>query len=302
MRIGILAEKLGMSRYYDENSSNQAVTLLKVSNCKVISIQSKDKNGYNSVTLSHGKSKKPNKPFKSFLKKNNLNSFLRSKEFRVDSTESYRVGDVINVTNFVAGQYVDVSSNSIGKGFAGGMKRHNFAGNRATHGVSISHRSHGSTGQCQDPGKVFKGKKMAGRLGNKKITTHNLLILKVDKENSLLVVKGAVPGHKGCMVRVIDAIKKDQDIKVTTETSLNGDDVKNTKENLVTEQPDIGSTEPENTEVSPKNDEVKNTKENVIPEQSNKSPAEAKSNDQEVDSEDGQDLKQVQTNKEEDKS
>ena len=302
MRIGILAEKLGMSRYYDENSSNQAVTLLKVTNCRVISIQSKDKNGYDSVTLSHGKSKKLNKPFKSFLKKNNLNSFLRSKEFRVDSTESYRVGDVINVTNFVAGQYVDVSSNSIGKGFAGGMKRHNFAGNRATHGVSISHRSHGSTGQCQDPGKVFKGKKMAGRLGNKKITTHNLLILKVDKENSLLVVKGAVPGHKGCMVRVIDAIKKDQDIKVTTETSLNGDDVKNTKENLVTEQPDIGSTEPENTEVSPKNDEVKNTKENVIPEQSNKSPAEAKSNDPEVDSEDGQNLKQVQTNKEEDKS
>ena len=302
MRVGILAEKLGMSRYYDENSSNQAVTLLKVTNCRVISIQSKDKNGYDSVTLSHGKSKKLNKPFKSFLKKNNLNSFLRSKEFRVDSTESYRVGDVINVTNFVAGQYVDVSSNSIGKGFAGGMKRHNFAGNRATHGVSISHRSHGSTGQCQDPGKVFKGKKMAGRLGNKKITTHNLLILKVDKENSLLVVKGAVPGHKGCMVRVIDAIKKDQDIKVTTETSLNGDDVKNTKENLVTEQPDIGSTEPENTEVSPKNDEVKNTKENVIPEQSNKSPAEAKSNDQEVDSEDDQDLKHVQTNKEEDKS
>ena len=302
MRIGILAEKLGMSRYYDENSSNQAVTLLKVTNCRVISIQSKDKNGYDSVTLSHGKSKKLNKPFKSFLKKNNLNSFLRSKEFRVDSTEKFKVGDEINVTNFVAGQYVDVSSNSIGKGFAGGMKRHNFAGNRATHGVSISHRSHGSTGQCQDPGKVFKGKKMAGRLGNKKITTHNLLILKVDKENSLLVVKGAVPGHKGCMVRVIDAIKKDQDIKVTTETSLNGDDVKNTKENLVTEQPDIGSTEPENTEVSPKNDEVKNTKENVIPEQSNKSPAEAKSNDQEVDSEDDQDLKHVQTNKEEDKS
>jgi large subunit ribosomal protein L3 len=290
MRVGILAEKLGMSRYYDENSSNQAVTLLKVSNCKVISIQSKDKNGYNSVTLSHGKSKKPNKPFKSFLKKNNLNSFLRSKEFRVDSTESFRVGDEINVTNFVVGQYVDVSSNSIGKGFAGGMKRHNFAGNRATHGVSISHRSHGSTGQCQDPGKVFKGKKMAGRLGNKKITTHNLLILKVDKENSLLVVKGAVPGHKGCMVRVIDAIKKDQDIKVPTETSQNGDDAKNIKENLATEQSNVGPTEP------------KNTKENVIPEQSNKSPVEAKSKDQEVDSENGQDLKQVQTNKEEDKS
>ena len=302
MRIGILAEKLGMSRYYDENSSNQAVTLLKVSNCRVISIQSKDKNGYDSVTLSHGKSKKPNKPFKSFLKKNNLKSFLRSKEFRVDSTESFRVGDEINVTNFVVGQYVDVSSNSIGKGFAGGMKRHNFAGNRATHGVSISHRSHGSTGQCQDPGKVFKGKKMAGRLGNKKITTHNLLILKVDKENSLLVVKGAVPGHKGCMVRVVDAIKKDQDIKITNESLQNGDEIKNTQENLVTEQPNLGSTEPKDTEVSPKNDEVKNTKENVIPEQSNESSAEAKNNDQEVNSEDGQVLKQIQTDKEEDKS
>jgi hypothetical protein len=149
---------------------------------------------------------------------------------------------------------------------------------------------------------VFKGKKMAGRLGNKKITTHNLLILKVDKENSLLVVKGAVPGHKGCMVRVIDAIKKDQDIKVPTETSQNGDDANNKKENLVAEQPNVGSTEPKNTEVSQKNDAVKDTKENVIPEQSNESPAEAKSKDKEVDSENGQDLKQVQTNKEEDKS
>ena len=119
------------------------------------------------------------------------------------------------------GQYIDVSSNSIGKGFAGGMKRHNFAGNRATHGVSISHRSHGSTGQCQDPGKVFKGKKMAGRLGNKKITTQNLLILKVDAKNNLLIVKGSVPGHKGCMVRVVDAIKKDQDIKISDEVKQN---------------------------------------------------------------------------------
>lgn len=207
MRIGILAEKLGMSRYYDENSSNQAVTLLKVSNCKVISIQSKDKNGYDSVTLSHGKSKKPNKPFKSFLKKNNLKSFLRSKEFRVDSTESFKVGDEINVTNFVVGQYVDVSSNSIGKGFAGGMKRHNFAGNRATHGVSISHRSHGSTGQCQDPGKVFKGKKMAGHMGAERVTTQNLELVRVDAERNLLLVKGAVPGAIGGDVIVKPAVK-----------------------------------------------------------------------------------------------
>ena len=132
MRVGILAEKLGMSRYYDKNSSNQAVTLLRVSNCKVISIQSNEKNGYSSVTLSHGKSKNPSKPFKVFLKKNNLTPFNRSREFRIDSTEGFKVGDEINVSNFMEGQYVDVSANSIGKGFAGGMKRHNFVGNRAT--------------------------------------------------------------------------------------------------------------------------------------------------------------------------
>ena len=106
------------------------------------------------------------------------------------------------------GQFIDVSANSIGKGFAGGMKRHNFAGNRATHGVSISHRSHGSTGQCQDPGKVFKGKKMAGRLGNKKVTIQNLQILKIDLDNNIILVKGAVPGHKGSMISVFDSVKK----------------------------------------------------------------------------------------------
>ena len=298
MRIGILAEKLGMSRYYDENSSNQAVTLLKVSNCKVISIQSKDKNGYNSVTLSHGKSKKPNKPFKSFLKKNNLNSFLRSKEFRVDSTESFKVGDEINVTNFVVGQYVDVSSNSIGKGFAGGMKRHNFAGNRATHGVSISHRSHGSTGQCQDPGKVFKGKKMAGRLGNKKITTHNLLILKVDKENSLLVVKGAVPGHKGCMVRVIDAIKKEQDIKISKQTVQNNEEQQDQKENTKLENSSISSNETKVIESTQNKDEVRDTKVNTSTEESNESQSSETVSKQVS----GSDSKQGKNNKEEAKS
>ena len=208
MRIGILAEKLGMSRYYDKNSANQAVTLLKVSNCKVISIQSKDKNGYNSITLSHGKSKNPNKPFKVFLKKNNLTAFSRSKEFRLDSTEGFKVGDEINVSNFMEGQYVDVSSNSIGKGFAGGMKRHNFAGNRATHGVSISHRSHGSTGQCQDPGKVFKGKKMAGQMGNTYVTKKNLKIIQIDEEKRLMMVKGSIPGFNGREVFIQSSVKK----------------------------------------------------------------------------------------------
>ena len=113
------------------------------------------------------------------------------------------------------GQFVDVSANSIGKGFAGGMKRHNFAGNRATHGVSISHRSHGSTGQCQDPGKVFKGKKMAGRLGNKKVTIQNLKVLKIDLDNNIILVKGAVPGHKGSMISVFDSVKKNKKLNQT---------------------------------------------------------------------------------------
>ena len=298
MRVGILAEKLGMSRYYDKSSANHAVTLLKVSNCKVISIQSKDKNGYNSITLSHGKSKNPSKPLKVFLKKNNLSAFSRSREFRLDSTEGFKVGDEINVSNFMEGQYVDVSSNSIGKGFAGGMKRHNFAGNRATHGVSISHRSHGSTGQCQDPGKVFKGKKMAGRLGNKKITTQNLLVLKVDTENNLLIVKGSVPGHKGCMVRVVDAIKKEQDIKTPKQEVQNNDDQQNMKENTVSENSSVSSNQTKATESTKNKDEVRDTKVNVATEQSNESQSTETSSEQESDS----DSKQGKINKEEAKS
>ena len=298
MRVGILAEKLGMSRYYDKNSVNQAVTLLKVSNCKVISIQSKDKNGYNSITLSHGKSKNPSKPFKVFLKKNNLTAFSSSREFRIDSTEGFKVGDEINVSNFIEGQYVDVSSNSIGKGFAGGMKRHNFSGNRATHGVSISHRSHGSTGQCQDPGKVFKGKKMAGRLGNKKITTQNLLVLKVDTENNLLIVKGSVPGHKGCMVRVVDAIKKEQDIKTPKQEVQNNDDQQNMKENTVSENSSVSSNQTKATESTKNKDEVRDTKVNVATEQSNESQSTETSSEQGSDS----DSKQGKISKEEAKS
>ena len=298
MRVGILAEKLGMSRYYDKNSTNQAVTLLKVTNCKVISIQSKDKNGYNSVTLSHGKSKNPSKPFKVFLKKSNLTAFSRSREFRLDSTDGFKVGDEINVSNFMEGQYVDVSSNSIGKGFAGGMKRHNFAGNRATHGVSISHRSHGSTGQCQDPGKVFKGKKMAGRLGNKKITTQNLLVLKVDTENNLLIVKGSVPGHKGCMVRVVDAIKKEQDIKTFKGVEQNNNDQENIKENIVSENSNMSSNETKTAESVQKKDEVKDTKVNITTEQSKESQSSGIASEQGSDSE----IKQVETNEEEAKS
>ena len=214
MRVGVLAKKIGMSRFYDSSGLNHAVTILEVNNCKVVEVKTIEKNGYKSVRISFGLTKKTNKPFKGFLKKNNLGSFKFSKEFLTAESDQYKVGNSISVNNFIEGQFVDVSSNSIGKGFAGGMKRHNFAGNRATHGVSISHRSHGSTGQCQDPGKVFKGKKMAGRLGNKKVTVQNLKVLKIDSDNNILLVKGAVPGHKGSIISIFDSVKKNQEIKL----------------------------------------------------------------------------------------
>ena len=159
MRVGLLTKKIGMSRFYDTSGLNHPVTILQVDNCQVVEVKTFEKNGYNSVRLSSGTAKKSNKPLKGFLKKNKLSSFDKSKEFIVSDTEQYKVGNKVLVNNFVEGQFVDVSANSIGKGFAGGMKRHNFSGNRATHGVSISHRSHGSTGQCQDQEKFLKEKK-----------------------------------------------------------------------------------------------------------------------------------------------
>ena len=206
MKLGLLAKKIGMSRFYDAERVNQPVTILEVDNCRIADISKTDTK--NVIRLAFGSKKKVSKATSGFLKKNNLTPFEGSKGFKVSSIDEYKIGDQIGVEQFSEGQYVDVSSNSIGKGFAGGMKRHNFSGNRATHGVSISHRSHGSTGQCQDPGKVFKGKKMAGRLGNKKITIQNLLVLKIDKENNLLIIKGAIPGHKGALITVNNSKKK----------------------------------------------------------------------------------------------
>ena len=222
MREGLLAEKVGMSRFYDTDKINHSVTILQVRECQVVSLKNFEKDGYNAVTLSHGNySKSVGKPFKEFLKKNKLKPFSHSREFKLKKPSSFKVGEMVSVSNFMVGQFVDVTSNSIGKGFAGGMKRHNFSGNRATHGVSISHRSHGSTGQCQDPGKVFKGKKMAGRLGNKKVTIQNLKILNIDTENNLIILKGAVPGHKGSIIKIVDAVKKNQKITLTKNINEN---------------------------------------------------------------------------------
>ena len=222
MRLGLLAKKVGMSRFYDSSGINHPVTILKVDEANVVDIKTNEKNGYSAVRLSLGKSKrKNNKSIKGFLKKKNVPAFLFSKEFRVSETSNYKIGEKITVNNFIEGQFVDVTSNSKGKGFAGGMKRHNFGGNRATHGVSISHRSHGSTGQCQDPGKVFKGKKMAGRLGNVQVTIQNLKVLKVDNDKGIILVKGAVPGHKDSVLKIFDSVKKNQEIKPVSKNDNN---------------------------------------------------------------------------------
>ena len=262
MREGLLAEKVGMSRFYDKDKINHPVTVLQVRECQVVSLKSFEKDGYNAVTLSHGNYiKSVGKPFKEFLKKNKLKAFSHSLEFKLKEPSSFKIGDKVNVSNFMVGQFVDVTSNSIGKGFAGGMKRHNFAGNRATHGVSISHRSHGSTGQCQDPGKVFKGKKMAGRLGNKKVTIQNLKILNIDTVNNLIILKGAVPGHKGSIIKIVDAVKKNQKI------SLNEDVNQNINEDtLPQESKDTNRNEPENVTENKSNvskDIAASTQENI---------------------------------------
>ena len=208
MRLGLLAKKVGMSRFYDSSGVNHPVTILKVDESNIVDIRNAEKNGYSAVRLSFGKSKrKDNKSVKGFLKKQNVPSFLFSKEFRVSETSNYKVGQKLTASNFIEGQFVDVTSNSKGKGFAGGMKRHNFSGLRATHGVSVSHRSHGSTGQRQDPGKVFKGKKMAGHMGDKLRTMLNIEIIKTDLENELLYLKGSIPGSKNAEVMVKKSVK-----------------------------------------------------------------------------------------------
>ena len=265
MRLGLLAKKVGMSRFFDSSGVNHPVTILKVDESNIVDIKNAEKNGYSAVRLSFGKSKrKDNKSVKGFLKKQNVPSFLFSKEFRVSETSSYKVGQKVTVSNFIEGQFVDVTSNSKGKGFAGGMKRHNFGGNRATHGVSISHRSHGSTGQCQDPGKVFKGKKMAGRLGNVQVTIQNLKVLKVDNDNGIILVKGAVPGHKDCVLKIFDSIKKNQEIKppIKDEISQTDDSTKQHEANQIEDSKANDSVKQQETTEDKSNEPAVNAGEN----------------------------------------
>ena len=210
MRTGVIAKKIGMSRVFNDDGRQVPVTVLLLDDLKVVARRTMEKDGYTAVQLGSGlaKAKNVGKPMRSYFAASNVEVKRVLKEFRVSSENLIDVGAQITAKNYVEGQYVDVSGVSIGKGFAGAMKRHNFGGLRASHGVSISHRSHGSTGQCQDPGRVFKGKKMAGRMGNTKVTKQNLKVIEVDSDNNLLVVKGSVPGKKNSIIILKDAIKR----------------------------------------------------------------------------------------------
>ena len=210
MRSGVIAQKVGMTRIYTDAGVNVPVTVLRMENVQVVSQRTNEKNGYTAVQLGAGKAKVKNvsKSMRGHYAVAKVEPKRKLAEFRVSEDNMIDVGAQLSAEHFVAGQKVDVTGTSVGKGFAGAMKRHNFGGLRASHGVSVSHRSHGSTGQCQDPGKVFKGKKMAGHMGSTRVTTQNLEVVKTDAERGLLMIKGSVPGSKGSWIMVRDAVKK----------------------------------------------------------------------------------------------
>lgn len=210
MRTGVIARKMGMSRVFGPDGAHVPVTVLKLDGCQVVAVRTAEKDGYTALQLGAGagRVKTMTKPVRGHFAKAKVEPKRRLKEFRVSPEALLEVGDEIIAGHFVAGQFVDVTGTSIGKGFAGGMKRHNFSGLEASHGVSVSHRSHGSTGNRQDPGRVFKGKKMAGHLGARRVTVQNLEIVSTDAERGLVLVKGAVPGADGGYVYVRDAKKR----------------------------------------------------------------------------------------------
>ncbi|MDF1687664.1 MAG: large subunit ribosomal protein L3 [Parvibaculaceae bacterium] len=209
MRSGVIVQKLGMTRVFTDEGRHVPVTVLKLDNCQVVSQRTEEKNGYTAVQLGAGRAKVKNvsKAMRGHFAVTHVEPKRKLAEFRVSPENLIEVGAEITAEHFLAGQKVDASGISIGKGFAGAMKRHNFGGLRASHGVSVSHRSHGSTGQCQDPGRVFKGKKMAGHMGAVRVTTQNLEVVKTDLDRGLILVKGAVPGSKGGWVFLRDAVK-----------------------------------------------------------------------------------------------
>jgi large subunit ribosomal protein L3 len=210
MRTGLVAKKVGMSRLFADGGGHVPVTVLKVDVCQVVAQRTVEKDGYSALQLGveNAKVKNVTKPMRGHFAKAKVEPKRRLAEFRISEDGMVDVGAELSVEHFVTGQYVDVTGTSIGKGFAGGIKRHGFSGLRASHGVSVSHRSLGSTGQCQDPGKVFKGKKMPGHMGDRQVTVQNLEVVLTDSERGLIMIRGAIPGSKGNYVLIRDAVKK----------------------------------------------------------------------------------------------
>jgi large subunit ribosomal protein L3 len=210
MRSGVIAQKLGMTRVFTDAGEHVPVTVLKLDNCQVVAHRTVEKNGYVALQLGSGarKTRNVSKAMRGHFAASKIAPKSEMAEFRVSTDALIPVGAELTADHFVVGQFVDVTGTSVGKGFAGAMKRHNFGGLRASHGVSVSHRSHGSTGGRQDPGKVFKNKKMAGHMGDATVTTLNLKVVRTDVERGLLLVEGAVPGSKGGMILVRDAVKR----------------------------------------------------------------------------------------------
>ncbi len=207
--IGLIGKKIGMTREFYKSGQSVPVTAVKIDKGRIIQLISKDKRGYNAVQVGFGKIKnsKLSKQMKGFFSKKNTEPKKVLKEFRVSKLDNYKEGNELGIEIFKDAKFVDVRSKTIGKGFAGAMKRHNFGGLRASHGVSISHRAHGSTGQNQDPGKVFKGKKMAGHMGSKMRTKQNIEIIKTDLENDIIYLKGSIPGSRNTEVLVKQSVK-----------------------------------------------------------------------------------------------
>ena len=217
IEIGLIGKKIGMTREFYKSGQSVPVTVIKFDTGRVIHLLSKEKNGYNAIQIGFGKIKnsKLSKQMKGYFSKKNTEPKKVLKEFRVKSLENFKEGNEIGIEIFKDTKIVDIKSKTIGKGFAGAMKRHNFAGLRASHGVSISHRAHGSTGQNQDPGKVFKNKKMAGHMGDKIRTMQNIEIIKSDPENNLLYLKGSIPGSKNTQVVVRESVKNVRKLTMT---------------------------------------------------------------------------------------
>jgi large subunit ribosomal protein L3 len=268
MRTGIITKKIGMTRLYMTDGTHVPVTVLSLKDCQVVANQTKDRNGYNSVTLGseEAKLKNTNKAQREAYSKIKVTPKKKQKEFRVSESNMITIGAEITANHFVVGQYVDATGITIGKGFAGAMKRHNFGGLRASHGVSVSHRSHGSTGNSQDPGRVFKGKKMAGHMGDKQRTIQNLQVVAADEDRGLILIKGGLPGSKGSWISLKDAVKKalpnDVPYPAGLKDTLLSSDNKDVKIEEISTKEEVSAVEAESSES--KVEAVANVKEETL--------------------------------------